>query len=80
MAQSPTRFGRLDLNLEPLDHRFGWRLKFRRGSGPEPENVQLPGAIGSRFRFADIQGAQARWEGTTVCVTPGATAWEAVFK
>jgi hypothetical protein len=79
-AQSPTRFGRLDMNLEPQDRHQGWRLKFRRGSGPPPENVQLPGTLGSRFRFTDVQGAQARWEGNTVCVTPGATAWEAVYK
>ena len=80
LAQSPTRFGRLDMALEPLDRHQGWRLKFQRGAGPQPTNVQLPATIGSRFRFAEIQGAQARAEGNIVLVTPGAAAWEAVFK
>jgi hypothetical protein len=80
IAQSPTRFGRLDMNLEPLDRHQGWRLKFQRGSGPTPANVLLPQTLASRFRFAEIHGAQARLEGNTVFVTPGAAAWEAVWK
>jgi hypothetical protein len=80
LAQSPTRFGRIDINLEPLDHHQGWRLKFLRGSGPQPENVHLPATLGSRFRFAEIRGAQARLEGTTVLVTPSAATWEAMWK
>jgi len=80
LAQSPTRFGRLDMNLEPLDRLQGWRLKFQRGSGPTPANVLLPQTLASRFRFAEIQGAQARVERNTVFVTPSATAWEAVWR
>jgi len=68
------------MDLEPLDRHEGWRLKFRRGSGPQPANVHLPGMLGSRFRFAAIQGAQARLEGNTVFVTPSAAAWEATWK
>jgi hypothetical protein len=80
LAQSPTRFGRLDLNLEALDRHQGWRLKFQRGSGPAPANVVLPGTLASRFRFAEIHGAQARQEGNTMFVTPDASAWEALWK
>jgi hypothetical protein len=79
-AQSPTRFGRLDMNLEPLDRHQGWRLKLQRGPGPTPANVLLPQTLASRFRFAEIQGTQARVEGNTVFVTPSATAWEALWK
>jgi hypothetical protein len=80
LAQSPTRFGRLDMNLEPLDRHQGWRLKFQRDSGPTPSSVQLPLKLGSRFRHAGMQGAQARLEGNTVFVTPSAAAWEATWK
>jgi hypothetical protein len=80
LVQSPTRFGRLDMSLEPLDRQQGWRLEFRRGSGPQPANVHLRGILSSRFRFAEIRGAQARWEGNTVSVTPGALAWDALWK
>jgi hypothetical protein len=80
IAQSPTRFGRLDMNLEPLDRHQGWRLKFQRGPGPTPANVLLPQTLASHYRFAEIQGTQARVEGNTVFVTPSAAAWEALWK
>ena len=80
IAQSPTRFGRIDMNIEPLDRHQGWRLKFQRGSGPTPSSVQLPLILASRFRFAEIHGAQARQEGNTVFVTSSAASWEALWK
>jgi hypothetical protein len=80
IAQSPTRFGRIDMNLEPLDRHQGWRLKFQRGSGLTPASVLLPEILASRFRFVEIKGAQARVEGNTVFVTPSAAAWEAVWR
>jgi hypothetical protein len=36
--------------------------------------------LASRFRFAEIQGAQARQEGNTVFVTSSAAAWEAMWR
>jgi hypothetical protein len=80
IAQSPTRFGRIDINLEPLDGHQGWRLKFQRGSGPTPGNVLLPKTLASRFRFAEIHGAEARLEGNAVFMTPSAAAWEVIWK
>ena len=38
IAESPTRFGRVSLNLEPLSGLSGWRLVFGRREGP----VQAP--------------------------------------
>ena len=78
--QSPTRFGRVDLNLEPLDAHKGWRLKFQRGAGPDPVKVQLPAMLGSRWHFATITGAAARREESTLSVTPTASTWEAAWK
>jgi hypothetical protein len=80
LAQSPTRFGRLDMTLEPLDRHQGWRLKFRRAAGLQPANVCLPASLASRFNFAEIQGAQAQTEGNTVLVAPDAASWEAIWK
>ena len=79
VVQSPTRFGRIDLNIEPLDRRAGWRLKFQRGAGPTPGSVQIPATLGSRWRFAKIVGAEVRPQGDMLFVTPGATAWEVVW-
>jgi len=80
LAQSPTRFGRLDLTLEPLDRHEGWRMKYRRGAGPQPANVRLPSTLASRFGAVAIQGAQAHREESTVLVDPEATSWEAIWK
>ena len=80
VVQSPTRFGRVDLSLEPLDRHEGWRLKFGRGSGPVPANVQLPATLGSGWRFTKITGAEARPQGEMLLVTPSAASWEAVWK
>jgi hypothetical protein len=55
-------------------------MKFQRGSGPTPAKVLIPETLASRFRFAEIQGAQARREGNTVSVAPSAAAWEAVWR
>src|ERR1039457_1526708 len=50
IVQSPTGCARIDMGLEPLDGHGGGRLKFARGSGPVPANVQLPATLGSRWR------------------------------
>ncbi len=80
LAHSPTRFGRIGVNFEPLGRQRGWRLEFRRDAGPAPRSVQLPAMLGSRFRFAGITGAESRQEKNVVLVTPGAAAWQAVWR
>ena len=80
LAYTPTRFGRIGVNLEPFDRHRGWRLQFRRGSGPAPGLVELPMMLGSNFRFSGITGAGSRQERNTVLIAPGATSWEAVWK
>jgi hypothetical protein len=80
VAQSPTRFGRVDMTLEPLDGHAGWRLKFRRGAGRAPAEVHIPAILGSGWRFATITGAEARQQGSIMLVTPSAASWEAGWK
>jgi len=80
LAHSPTRFGRVGLNLEPLDGHKGWRLKFQRGAGPAPSRVELPATLGRQFSFSGISGAATRQEKNAVLVAPGPTSWEAVWK
>jgi hypothetical protein len=80
LTQSPTRFGRVDLSFEPLDRHDGWRMKFHRGTGPAPENVQIPATLGSAWPFKKITGAEVRPQGNTLLVTPTAPTWEAVWQ
>jgi len=78
LAGTPTRFGRISLNLEPLEG--GWGLHFKRPAGPHPEAVTLPATLGSRFRLADVKGAAFRSAGAKVTVAPESPAWQAVWK
>ena len=80
VTQSPTRFGRIDLSLEPLDSHAGWRLQFQRGTGPAPTNICIPATLGSGWRFAKVTGAEAQRQGDILLVTPSATSWEVLWK
>jgi hypothetical protein len=80
LTATPTRFGRLNLRLEPLDHGQGWRLAFEREPGPVPEKLSLPASLGSRFHFAKTEGAHSHTEGDLVLVDAAASRWTASWK
>jgi hypothetical protein len=80
VVQSPTRFGRIDLTLEPLDRHDGWRFKFQRGAGPAPADVHIPATLGSGWRFDKVTGAEVRRQDDTLLVTPSATSWEVAWR
>jgi hypothetical protein len=78
IAASPTRFGRIGMQLEPAGRE--WRLEFRRAPGPAPETVELPRMLGSRLSFVEVRGAGASQQGGVVRVAPDAAAWTAVWR
>ena len=84
LAGTPTRFGRLNLRLEPLDLSHGriqgWRLAFERESGPAPEKLSLPATLGSRFHFTQTEGAHFRAEADLVLVDPAVSRWTAFWR
>jgi glycogen debranching enzyme len=80
LAESPTRFGRITLDLEPLDRHQGWQLKFERGTGPAPATVQLSANLGSRLRFVEVTGASIRRQEDAILVDPEATSWAATWR
>src|ERR1035438_3776594 len=80
ITESPTRFGRVSLNLEPASATSAWRLNFDRGAGANPGTVSLPATLGSKFQLADVKGATFRHSGAKVIVQPEASSWQAVWK
>ena len=80
ISESPTRFGRVSMDLEPLDGRQGWRLAFKRGAGPAPERLELPVALGTRFLLSEIDGARFARSGGSVLVEPHGSRWTATWK
>jgi len=80
LAASPTRFGTLDLALEPLDRKRGWRLNIQRGHGPDPASASLPLFLGSRYKLSAVAGAQWRQQGASVLIDPSAKTWTATWE
>ena len=80
LTATPTRFGRLNLHLEPLDRGQGWRLKFEREPGPAPEKISLPASLASRFHFTQTLGAHSRIENDLVLVDVTVPHWTAFWK
>lgn len=79
LVESPSRFGRVTVALEPVQGKPGWRLEFRRGAGPAPAGVQLPAKLGPRMRFAELTGAKFRQEGSVILVDPETNSWSAMW-
>ncbi len=77
---TPTRFGRLNLSLEPLDRNQGWRLSFERQSGPAPNEISLPRHPGGRLNFTQAEGASSHIEGGKVLIDNTASRWTAFWK
>jgi hypothetical protein len=78
LRNSPTRFGRLDLELEPAGVR-GWRLRFNRSAGTAPASVSLPIAIGT-LTVQEVVGAGSKSNSEAVEIDPIARRWEAFLK
>jgi hypothetical protein len=77
---TPTRFGRLDLQFEPLDRRQGWRLSFRRGEGPAPDFISVPSTLAGRFNLAANEGVQLKRSGDAVTIDPTSRQWSLMWK
>jgi len=78
LRNSPTRFGRIHLELEPLD-THGWRLRFARETGPAPSSVSMPRMIGS-LQVKEVTAAGSKIARGVVEVDPTAKEWEALLR
>ncbi|MGA8538472.1 MAG: hypothetical protein WB566_03185 [Terriglobales bacterium] len=78
LENSPTRFGRVNLELEPAGAR-GWQLRFARSSGLPPFSVSLPRNIG-RLQVKEVVGAGSKINDGIVEVDPLAKEWDAFLE
>jgi hypothetical protein len=79
LEQSPTRFGRVTLQLEPLDHDKGWKLDFALTLSQPPGKVELPREIAGR-RFDRTVDAKFEMGVRTVSIDPHARQWTAFWR
>jgi hypothetical protein len=77
LRNSPTRFGRINLELEPYGAQ-GWRLSFDRGSGLSPSSVSLPANIGA-LHVKEVIGAGSKINGGIVEIDPLGKKWSALL-
>ena len=77
IRSSPTRFGRIDLTLEPARRNSDWHLTFQRAAGPAPSRVVLPAHLGWKLQFMTAQGAGVQRENDHILIEPQALKWEA---
>ena len=75
LVHSPTRFGSIDLTLEPFNGRRGWRLDFTRGDGPVPGVVRLPANLGSQFQFENASARILGRTGDSMRLLPEEKSW-----
>jgi hypothetical protein len=79
LEHTPTRFGRVNLRLEPVDGGTR-RTVFEREPSPlMPTSVEIPETLGS-LRLARVEGAKHSVRGVRVLVDPAADRWIAVWK
>ena len=77
LQQSPTRFGRIDLALQPHLGK-SWHIQFRRYAGPPPLKVSLPHRIGG-LSARIVSRAAAKVISDRIEIDPAASHWEAVL-
>jgi len=79
LERTPTRFGRVTLDLEPLASH-GWKLEARFEPAPaqRPGSVEIPVSMNDR-QFERVVGANSQINGGRVMIDPDARKWTAFW-
>jgi hypothetical protein len=79
LERTPTRFGRVTLDCEPLIQSRGWKVDFALKPVQVPAMVEIPRMLGGR-NFDRIAGATCHAKGKVILVDPGASRWSAFWR
>lgn len=80
IKNTPTRFGRISLELKPVGSR-GWKAHFIRNDEMAPETVTLPSSLTCGVELAKLTGAAMRkGESGIVLIDPAAREWTAYWE
>lgn len=78
LYRTPTRFGRVDINLEPIVNGR-WKLGFRIEPGVRrADSVEVPVSVLGR-RFDHVEGANSRSQDARILIAPNANEWTAFW-
>jgi len=78
LERTPTRFGRVTLELESLNNA-GWRLDVTLDPAQRAETVELPVSIFGR-QFDRMQDVKFQIRGSRILIDPKATKWTAFWR
>lgn len=80
IQNTPTRFGRITLEVEPAESR-GWRMRFSRDGGSNPSLVKLPRELLPDVSMAKVESASYTWSADgSILVDPAVRKWSAIWK
>jgi hypothetical protein len=84
IENTPTRWGRVSVALEPVDART-WKATYRRepvnpDKGPLLKGVEMPRVLGPNFRFDTISPGSAIKNGPRVLIDAESLRWEAYLR
>lgn len=79
VTETPTRFGRVSLDVQPVGVR-GWKAHFVRSGGAAPETIQLRTILAPGAELSQVRGAAMR-QGANgeAAVDPASTEWTAYW-
>ncbi|MGC2620230.1 MAG: hypothetical protein WA414_14390 [Acidobacteriaceae bacterium] len=79
LTETPTRFGRISLTLEPSGTR-GWKAHFVRKGNNAPESVEVRTELVPGLALTGVQGASVRKAASGISsIDPAATEWTATW-
>ena len=79
LDRTPTRFGRVTLQLEPLAKKQGWKLNVTLEPARKASTVEIPASIfGSKFER--VLGADFRTPDRNILIDPEAKEWSATWR
>ena len=79
LEHTPTRFGRVTLQIEPLHGNRGWKLDVAMEPAQPAESLSVPSSVYGRA-FAQVTGAGFQSKNGKILIEPGARAWTAFWR
>jgi hypothetical protein len=79
LERTPTRFGRVTIDLEPVGAARGWKLDFAMEPARQAETVEIPVSMAAGS-FDRVAGAKYQIRGRKVRIDPKATRWAAFWQ
>ncbi len=79
LENTPSRFGRVSLQLEPLSTQKGWKLDANIEPAQRAESVELPVSVAGQS-FERIANAKFKVKGRKLTIDLEATKWTAYWR